>query len=101
MRKRKLYGELEHLRLLIKSNKERITELENKMVEHDIEIYGGSKQNAKFVSTLKKRREALDMSAEEAASKIGVHVTTYRMWERMATEPNSENMRRLKALFLK
>lgn len=69
--------------------------------EREDVIQNEKEDTAQFVYSLKKRRIALNMSVQEVADKIGVHVTTYRMWERMATEPSPENMLKLIDLFLR
>lgn len=45
--------------------------------------------------TLKERREALDITQMEAAKRIGVSLSSYRMWEYEVSKPNEENQKKL------
>jgi len=47
------------------------------------------------MENIKEHREAKDMTQVEAAKKIGVSLSAYRLWEQGVMEPKPENMRRL------
>lgn len=49
---------------------------------------------------LKDKRINLGITQVEAAKKIGVSITTYRMWEADVTKPNEENMKKLNTIFM-
>ena len=47
----------------------------------------------------KKMREDLKLTQIEAAKKMKVSLSTWRMWEVRVTTPNEENMKKLKKIF--
>ena len=45
---------------------------------------------------LREKREAKGLTQTDVAVAVGVSVTAYQMWERRASEPKPENLRKLK-----
>ena len=45
---------------------------------------------------LREKREALKLTQTDVAVAVGVSVMAYQMWERGASEPKPENLRKLK-----
>ena len=48
------------------------------------------------VNGLREKREALKLTQTDVAVAVGVSVMAYQMWERGASEPKPENLRKLK-----
>ena len=54
-----------------------------------------------MIKTLKEKRIELGITQMEAAKRIGVSLSSYRMWEFGVTSPNEENQKKLDEMLKK